>query len=315
MWYKVFVRGVSTVVLVLAIVITFPPDYFFFSNLQAFAFPFAIGCFLLIFSVFGVKLIAKKYQLSHKILNNNELATIGVIGFLLTSSLFYPLFSTSEISASNTIFTVGNFNIWYENPNPLATINQILASEADLIGLEEVNTTWDSLLQKHLSQKYPHYLSIPIDESYFGIAVFSKYPLKKVAQKNWASYAGIVGVVDAPFGEVAFAITHFAVPKEQYRYKIRQLQFLELADYLNQFEGYKVAIGDFNTASWAKEIGTFKENTGLLDSRKGIAPTFTASFPIIPLDHIFYSSAFKCIDFQTIKTNSDHFGVIAKLGN
>ena len=293
---------------VLSLLLVFPPDYFFFSNLQAFALPFAVIYFLIAFCIFLFRKV-RIYKL---------IFISCLLGSVLISSLFIPyLLVYHYVTAKNedNNFSVGNFNIWYENPKKLATIEKILEANVDLLGLEEISTVWNTLLQQHLAKKYPYHFSIPIDDSYFGIAVFSKYPFKKIAQHDWAGYAGIAGVVSAPFGEVAFAVTHFAVPKESYRYEIRKLQFLEVADYLNKHQDYKIALGDFNTVSWSMEVTQFQHNANLKDSRKGIAPTFPASLPMIPLDYVFYSPNFQCIDFETIKTHSDHLGIVARFSS
>jgi len=70
-----------------------------------------------------------------------------------------------------------------------------------------------------------------------------------------------------------------------------------------------VVFGDFNVAGWYDEIQDFRDKTDLMDSRRGYMPA-VGSLLSYPVDHIFFSSQLKCVDFEIIQSSTDQVGIV-----
>ena len=238
----------------------------------------------------------------------------GLVSVLLINSLFSNSWepnAPNDLQASG--IRIAHFNVLKFNNKTAPTVKQAFESDADLISFVEVDTKWIDALVTGLSEKYPYTILEPRDNDAYGLAVFSKYPLNNPEVLFTAGLPNIVGEICLETDSFHFVASHTKAPLSQANYFRRNRHIELLAEYVDQIEGPKVVMGDFNTVPWDGSIVNFKKDTNLSDSRKSMEGTYPAWAPVgkIPIDYIFHSEDFTCAGFSSLEpTNSDHLGIV-----
>ncbi len=218
-----------------------------------------------------------------------------------------------EKGGSEIDLKVAHFNIFTINTFYQETIDKALATQADLLSFQEVTAGWARHLENELCEKYPYYSIIPSDDSSFGIAIFSRHPLRNLKTIYWEAVPNIAGDIELPDSSIHFLASHTPSPITSQRYKTRAKHIQHIADYLKNFDKPVLAIGDYNVVPWNPSITALKKEANLTDSRIGITatnPSFLRAIGI-PIDYIFHSPELKCVDFRAIRaTGSDHLGIV-----
>ncbi|MEQ9438302.1 MAG: endonuclease/exonuclease/phosphatase family protein, partial [Cyclobacteriaceae bacterium] len=166
---------------------------------------------------------------------------------------------------------------------------------------------------KRLKARYPYddLASSPVH----GVAVFSKYPVENFTTYYWGSEPNLTGNIILPDTTVHFVATHTLSPRSEERYAKRNQHLKQMAHYLESINGPVLAIGDFNAVPWNPAIVQIRRQSNLIDSRKGLTPTYPADWNVggIPIDYILHSNELKCLGFQSIDmAGSDHKGVLGE---
>jgi endonuclease/exonuclease/phosphatase (EEP) superfamily protein YafD len=206
------------------------------------------------------------------------------------------------------------FNVVMTNTNYDATIQSALSTQADFIVFEEIYENWAKELEEKLKDQYPYYKLVPQNNLY-GIGVFSKYPLENIEIFNFGNVPSIRADIRIHHSLITTISSHLGSPGSYGGYAVRNKQLLDITNYLDTISSLKLAIGDYNATPWDECIINFKNQTQLMDSRKNLSPTFPTIFApaLIPLDYIFHSKEFECIEFKTIDNgDSDHKGIVGK---
>ena len=296
-----FEKIAIVVLLSFALIIRFPSDYFLFDIAQSFAVQIAILYLVLALIVF----IWKK----------KLLALASLVSCLLVSTLFIHWFwqNYPPTAKEKTIFKVAHFNVWKKNTQHHEIIDVAKNTQADIISFEEINDRWWNALKKGLVSAYPHWHVITRDDN-FGIAVFAKHPLKNTKEIYFSDVPSITTTIQMPFGEVSWVSSHVLPPKNNEWYNRRNHDLGKIAAYMQSQKGYKLAVGDYNTVSWAPVLRKFKKTAQLEDARRKFShswPTYNCLLGV-PIDHIFHSKNLRCLTFNTTpKTASDHWGIVA----
>ena len=93
---------------------------------------------------------------------------------ILILPLFLPSFPQSACDEC-TVLRVINLNLESEVSDPDAVVDFILASDADIVALQEIGPTTQPILDDGLAAEYPYFhtygLGIP------GMGIFSRYPI------------------------------------------------------------------------------------------------------------------------------------------
>lgn len=289
----------AILMLVVALVIRFWPQFFQLMLLRSFAFQFLVG--------FGA--ITVYWAFRGRALNS----AIGVLSVVIINSFLPPVLTHSEgrIDDENGI-VIAHFNVLMVNKDHGSTIAQALNSDADLISFQEVNKRWAKDLSTALSCKYPFSKIIARSNNY-GIAVFSKTPFNDVWSYHSAGDPSIEGCVTIKGQDLHFIATHTRSPLPYYNYLLRNEQIDEIAERIAVVDGPKIVLGDLNAVPWDEKVVQLRRDTGLKDSRSSLASTFPKYGGVakIPIDHILHSPELKCLGFKTISgMSSDHLGVI-----
>lgn len=297
---SIFEKVGSLLLLGFALLIRFPFDYYLFDIIHSFAIQISILYLLLMAILFLWK--------------KRLLALSSLAGSLLVGSLFIHWLwqdYTQKPSQKSLTFKVAHFNVWKKNTAHEKIIKAAKNTQATILSFEEINDRWWDALQQGLKNDYPHYHVVVRDDN-FGIAVFSKYPLTNIQEKYFSDVPSITASIQMPFGTLQWVSSHTLPPKSNEWYQKRNGDLNRIAQYMQGQSGYKLAVGDYNTVSWAPVLRRFKKTANLQDARR----SFTPSWPTwnwllgVPIDHIFYSPAFRCLNFDIVpKTPSDHWGI------
>lgn len=293
---KVIISAFATIISTLVFIL--PSNLYFLTMVQTFAAHAMIAYLAL--------------ALLHSSRRKWIIASSFFVSFLVVFLYLRPYLNNDHEIDGFAELSVAHFNVLRTNKDYKSTVNSAIESGADIISFQEVDCNWSKALIKGLSSKYPFH-KIQENKKFEGLAIFSKYPLNNT---SIIYYEGLPNIVaDVKFSETTIHIicSHTKSPVGKRRFKKRNRHISYIADYLIEKKGHVLAIGDYNAVPWDSSIMKFKEQSGLKDSRKNLAPTFPSylGLPQIPIDYIFHSNELICLDFKTINgTSSDHLGVV-----
>ncbi len=203
-------------------------------------------------------------------------------------------------------------NIWMI-PQLKYMIHLIKAEQPDIVGIQEINENRLRGLQISAFTKHLHMLNhfgpnVKIGNGYYGIATFTKLPIKDKEHTLFPSHReqrGFINtIVEANNGLINIINTHLSLNNT-----IRNKQLANLTQYVKALTEPIILMGDFNTV--------FAHFDDLLmdcgkEKRKEHLSTLMLSNKRI--DYIFVSNHFKVINYQVVHSKmSDHYPVVVEL--
>ena len=124
-------------------------------------------------------------------------ACLVVLGILLVS--FGPLFLPKHIAPGRgPALTVETFNMLQSNEYPAGVVAALLASNADVIGLQELNPATAQLIARELRGRYPYQFLHPDADR--GMGVLSRLPARDACLRIGGTWLGTPIVVDVTVG-------------------------------------------------------------------------------------------------------------------
>jgi len=297
-----FFRFLPLAIITSSVIFINPFESFLIGVVRSLAFQAMFGYLILGFGFF----LFKKYRIGLSSVFTSIILFIFLMPYIKTQD------ETQQVNAD---LRVAHFNVLRHNDHKKEMISQALFSEADFISFQEVNNDWKILFDKWLKPHYPYSKVVSRETCCFGIAVFSKYPLENIEVHYWEELPNISGDIQIKDSSIHFVTTHTNSPTTPWSYYKRNRHINKVAEYIQQFEGPILAMGDYNTVPWDKPLRDFRNNTKLMDSRKGYHATYPTKLgPAgVPIDYIFHSDEFNCLRFDTIsRSSSDHLGIIGE---
>ena len=296
-WLKKHQLLLGIILINVVLIIRNISSYYFFELLNSLSFQILIV--LLAISLF---LILKRMYIG--------LACSLLSIYILLAHIAF--FSSYQTEIGN--YKITHFNVLKLNNQYHEIINYAETCQADLLSFNEVSPDWASKLQDSLSKSYPYHIIQLAENNSFGIALFSKYPLKNSAVKYWGSQyiPSIVTEVLMADKTIHIEAAHTIPPTRQKNLEIRNRHLRGITNYFSKINGSKILVRDLNTVSWSEALQNLKHISQLEDSRKAWQPTFPSTnwLMSIPIDHIFHSKDMRCVQFKVIKsTTSDHHGI------
>lgn len=208
-------------------------------------------------------------------------------------------------------------NLHTGNLNQAGILTLVDKERPDLIILMEVTNNWLERLEE-LDRHYPYGISEPRDDN-FGIAVFSRIPLKKtdVVKFGKAGLPSIMADLSIEGNKIRLIGTHPMPPLGSEMLSMRDSQMDDMASFIKNQNVPVILAGDLNMTMWSPDFETLMKRTGLHNARRGfgIIPTWPVKMPflMIPLDHFLHDSS---IFTESIRSGpdigSDHFPIIAE---
>lgn len=230
-------------------------------------------------------------------------------------------------------------NLWYNARDYHRTLQFLMESDADIIGLVEVIQPWRQALAP-LIAKYPYSADCADIGPWCESLLLSKLPIVTPRKGQLAPDAPAVAGGDIMWGDrrITVLATHLTWPLQPAAEaalgivhdpaatpylpgplpRIRQAEQAEaLAKVLSGLSPDLIVMGDWNSAPWSRVQRSFRAATGL-DNQAGWVPTWPSWMfaPLrLPLDHVLSRGHLVVMDFSAgPETDSDHRPVIAEVG-
>ena len=303
------VQNLLSALLILGVLLIFVPNYFVYSWGMRFAiqimwFYLLLGLLFLMVSMQRTMLVSFGCCAALCIFLKNA----------SNSSLMFPV-KESEMPT----FKISHINLTSTDEHFDQTMLTMLRSDATVVSIQELTPILKDTVDASLRKTYPYSIILPRLDLY-GLALYSKVPFSKIDTFFYNNIPAIVASLGRDSFErgdqnLVVVSTHTEPPLGNSSYRRLKEHLMNLAARLETIKNPIFLVGDLNVVSWSNEIQEFRAMTNLSDSRRGFMPTYpTNAFAMfsLPIDHIFHSDHFKCIDFKTLSCgSSDHIGIEA----
>ena len=244
-------------------------------------------------------------------------AWFGAWILLATSSLIgAPEPPAASLQPNGQQLRLAQVNVLQFNLRHDLVTQHILQLDADILAFQEVDQLWADSLVKALAREYPYFSLAPQDNCY-GMALFSRKPLKEVKLRFWEGYPAISAILEDGDTESLILSLHAASPVSRERYQARNKQLASAARLIEQTGLPTLLIGDLNTVPWDAALSPLLESARLQDSR---ARHYTATWPNfmgrwgIPIDYVLHSSEWQRLSHSVHRIpGSDHRAMVATL--
>jgi endonuclease/exonuclease/phosphatase (EEP) superfamily protein YafD len=236
---------------------------------------------------------------------------------LLCIPVLIPQHNTSvPIQGEGPTLRLAQVNVLQENRRHRLVAQHIKSLDADVLAFQEVNKVWTDKLAELLSDEYPYYSLAP-HEKHYGMALFSKKPLKDVQLNVWAGYPVLSAKILHGAQETLVLSVHTPSPVTLKRYQARNEELLEIAKFIKEADMPTLILGDFNIVPWDPALKPLQQAAGLKDSR---SLHYTATWPSplgrwgIPIDYVLHSAHWQRISHGSAPIpGSDHKAMVATL--
>lgn len=249
-------------------------------------------------------------------------AAIGVAASaLMMAPEFLRPIPGAPASGLGPPLTVLTFNVWDDNRQPDATVDQIIAANADIVLLQEFFGLNDEARQR-LFAAYPDRAGCPAG---CDLVMLSKRPwlVGGPTSANQDPHdTAIWGVTSAPDGRPVDVMTlHYQWPLppagQAYQRAVvgAAVAGLPKADL--------IVAGDFNLAPWTAALKRQDAAFAPMTRRERALFTWPAliarlgrpsSIAILPIDHLYAGAAWKTLAVRRLpRSGSDHYGVLVTL--
>jgi endonuclease/exonuclease/phosphatase (EEP) superfamily protein YafD len=248
---------------------------------------------------------------------------VAISALILMAPTLMPAPKTPGPAAGPPLKIV-QFNLWTENRDPKATLEWILAQDADIVTLEEADETSDPIMQG-LRAAYPYREPCP-GRGPCSTAVLSR--IKPVSRHiMWSRErryvaGGWVSFDDPQRGRYDIAVAHLSWPMRPVGLQRRQMT--SLAQWMAPLDhGRLILAGDFNATPWSFSLQRFDRQLGLIRRTRGVA-SFPADralllghrlpFPLLPIDQVYAGPGWRTLSVERgPMLGSDHYPVVIVL--
>ena len=236
-------------------------------------------------------------------------------GVLLNAILVLPWYVGEDETSGGVELKLLHANVLSSNTEYDRLLSLLDTEAPDLVMLQEVSPDWLVALDE-LRADYP-YSYAEAREGNFGIALFSRVPLKSVSHFDSPpfGYPTIVASLDIDGQVLHFIGTHPMIPVRGTFYDARNEQLAGVARLLGKQAEPKILVGDLNLSQWDVNYKHLEQQGGVRNARKGfgILPTWPVFMPfaMIPIDHVLVSETISVTGFYSgPRIGSDHLPLI-----
>ncbi len=244
-------------------------------------------------------------------------AWLGAWIILASCSLVnVPKGSDENLIPYHNQLKVAQVNVLQFNQDHKRVTAHIKQLDADVLAFQEVDQLWADSLVEELAGEYAYYSLAPQDNCY-GMALFSRKPLKKVQLRFWEGFPAISALLQEGEQQTLILSLHAASPTTRQRFQARNKQLALAAQLVAKSNLPTLIIGDFNTVPWDTALKPLLDSGSLQDSR---ARHYTATWPAqlgkwgIPIDYVLYSPHWQRVSHKSVTIpGSDHKAMVATL--
>ena len=236
-------------------------------------------------------------------------------GVVLNAVLVLPWYVGEDETSGGVELKLLHANVLSSNTEYDRLIRLLDTEAPDLVMLQEVSPDWLVALDE-LRANYP-YSYAEAREGNFGIALFSRVPLRSVSHFDSPpfGYPTIVASLDIDGQVLHFIGTHPMIPVSGTFYDARNEQLAGVARLLGKQAEPKILVGDLNLSQWDINYKRLEQQGGVRNARKGfgILPTWPVFMPfaMIPIDHVLVSETISVTGFYSgPRIGSDHLPLV-----
>ncbi len=226
----------------------------------------------------------------------------------------------SEVVKSDNAIKLALFNVLTKNDKYNQLKLMINEQKPDIIILQEVDEVWLENI-KELKKDYPYFLEYPRLDN-FGIALYSKFPLRKPKIETWTDYE--VPVITAEIKSNGNILKIYGVhtlpPTGNEYFRVRNEMLSKINEIFSDSNHPLIIAGDLNTSVYSISYKKYIKSSNLKDAQilaKTLKGTWNAKhFPFmrISLEHVLISPEIKIQSFDIGKNfGSDHLPVFVDL--
>jgi len=243
---------------------------------------FRLQYFWLFAFMVGLQLYKKK----------KRLAGLAALGLLVNGMTILPLYIGPAGEAQGAPLKILSYNVNSFNNRYEEVKEYILAHDAHLVFLMEMNQDWMTGLEG-LSSKY-RVVRKRLRADNFGVVLLARIPVKTASIRNFSKYSppSIEAVFSWEGREILFYGTHPMPPSRARLAEERDLQLHHTALWIKGQKRPAVVVGDLNATPWSAAFRSFVAESGLLNSQRGYGVQVSWSpMPLllnIPIDHVLH---------------------------
>jgi vancomycin resistance protein VanJ len=269
------------------------------------------------------------------ILRRRELWIETGLGMALCAFLYGGLFlpRLPKPKAAGPTLTVMTYNLLGSNTYSAGIVEALAASQADVIGLQELNPANAAAIARELAAVYPYQVLDP-QEDVTGSGVISRYPMQPVSEPLPGVWVGTPHVLSLEVGSQTVTLVRFHAFAGINNAPGREQQAQILADFARQHGGPFIIMGDLNATDmnrayhlitrqlrdcWREAGWSFGHTfPGAADTPSSMRPQI-AGVPVpqwlVRIDFVFHSDALTALSARTGPWDgaSDHRPVMAEL--
>jgi endonuclease/exonuclease/phosphatase (EEP) superfamily protein YafD len=206
---------------------------------------------------------------------------------LLIGRLAWQSGADRVVPAPGFRLQVVSLNVLRSNPSRRAVLEYLLASDADVLFLMEIDQPWLDALAP-LAAKYPHHFAQPRPDN-FGLALFSRTPMTgtRLLELAGATTPSVAARLSHQGRELVLIGTHPVPPIGGRATALRDVQLAALAAYVGQMNEPALVVGDLNATPWSRGMRLLTgHNLQIRGAAAAWAPTWRADSALaIPIDH------------------------------
>lgn len=178
--------------------------------------------------------------------------------------------------------TLVTANVHFENSDTTPLQRWVQTIDADVVVIQEVSPATAAQLERW--DDFPFRVITP-DESPFGLAILSRYPMLDIEARRTDGQPLHFRTHILWHGRaIALAAVH-PMPPLSPDYHLRRAQLLKAeATWAADTETPAIVAGDLNATPWSAAMQGIEESG--LRRATGLTPTWPATLPTIPIDHI-----------------------------
>ncbi|MBM3637961.1 MAG: endonuclease/exonuclease/phosphatase family protein [Actinobacteria bacterium] len=213
--------------------------------------------------------------------------------------------------------TVVHANLLYINSTPTEAINDLLATDADIITISELTSELHEALVIHEhASRWPH-RHVLLETGADGIGVWSRHQLVGMSEHRLISKPALSGTAITSTGQsVGLVVVHPTPPVNRAKTRDWTPSLKAIGDLASMMTAPTVVIGDFNTAFWHPPMRHLLRRgfrSAHLVHGKFLAGTFPVgkkTRPVVRLDHALVTSGVTVHEVHDFTvTGSDHRGI------
>lgn len=237
---------------------------------------------------------------------------IGLVGVLAPAVVWTVLFGTAWLPAGGggpVRLRVASQNLRAANPDQTSTVASLAATEADVIGLQELSDGIGESVTGTLGERYPYRVNVST------VGLWSGFPIRDHVgiDTGLAWNRALRAVVAAPSGDVVVYVVHLGSARAGDT-GTRDRTVAALAAQIRQERAERlIVLGDLNTATTDRMIEPLTEllDDAQADAGRGPGFTWPAGLPLTRPDHVLYRGLTPAYAKVVRTPASDHRAVTA----